>query len=311
MGIFLGTGSNSLYPLFEFEVDGKKSEITPDNEEEKEEEDKKEEEKDEQEQQDEGEENEPEAQSSGTDGPDRGDVTSDDEYNVGGADGGEEGQEADAGGGETDQTDADGPDRGDVTSDDEYTLGDGEEDGNGEEGTDDGGPQSGEGETSDDEYNINSDGGESDQGGSEEGDNSGESDEGDSSSSDDSSSEEGPEDKLKQLEAELFDSLSDEQKAIKIDELKNCYHQLYSRCDSLIGMINDSTAPDENSSRVLEYVNDNLSDLKQYIYDYFTNTFDTKSYMENDAQYQKYIAILNSFNTILEELKKVRDKDNS
>lgn len=127
-------------------------------------------------------------------------------------------------------------------------------------------------------------------------------------SMDDSSGEE-RDSKLKELEGELFDTLSPEQKQIKIDELKRCYQELYSRCDNIIDMINNGTSPDENTSRVFEYINDNMSDLKQYIYDYFTYTFDTKPYLENDAQYRKYIAILNSFNSILEPLIKNKESE--
>ena len=113
--------------------------------------------------------------------------------------------------------------------------------------------------------------------------------------------------KLKQLEGELFDQLSDEQKKIKINELKKCFEEMHTRCDGIIKMVTNVTAPDEESSKIFEYLNDNLTDLKQYIYDYFTYTFDTKSYLENSAQYHKYIAVLNSLNSILETLIKKKE----
>lgn len=115
--------------------------------------------------------------------------------------------------------------------------------------------------------------------------------------------------KLKQLEGELFDQLTDDQKKIKINELKKCFEEMHTRCDTIINMINNVTAPDEDTSRIFEYLNNTLTDLKQYIYDYFTYTFDTKTYLENSAQYHKYIAVLNSLNGVLEEVIKKQETD--
>lgn len=133
---------------------------------------------------------------------------------------------------------------------------------------------------------------------------------GDDTTTDDTTDTDSPdESKLKQLEGELFDQLSDEEKKIKINELKKSFETMHSRCDSIIKMINNVTAPDENTSKIFEYLNDNLTDLKQYIYDYFTYTFETKTYLENSAQYQKYIAILNSLNNVLESIIKKEEKN--
>lgn len=126
---------------------------------------------------------------------------------------------------------------------------------------------------------------------------------------DTATSSDNSESKLKQLEGELFDQLSDDEKKIKLNELKKSFESMHSRCDGIIKMINNVTTPDENTSRIFEYLNDNLTDLKQYIYDYFTYTFETKSYLENSAQYQKYIAILNSLNNVLESAIKKEEKN--
>lgn len=176
------------------------------------------------------------------------------------------------------------------TDEDEYTL----DDDGGEEGTEEDNPDGGEEDNSDGdsgEYSLDDD--ESSDGNEEE------PTEGEESDTDSN---------LKQLEGELFDQLTPEQQTIKINELKKCFQELYERCDNLIQLLNDVSAPDENSSKVFEYLNDNLIDLKQYIYDYFTYTFETKLYIENSAQYQKYIALLNSLNGVLEELKKSKQE---
>lgn len=152
----------------------------------------------------------------------------------------------------------------------------------------------------DDEYRI-------DDTGDEENPEGGEGD--DLESGDDTTGTAPDDSKLKQLEGELFDQLTDDQKKIKINELKKCFEEMHTRCDTIINMINNVTAPDEDTSRIFEYLNNTLTDLKQYIYDYFTYTFDTKTYLENSAQYHKYIAVLNSLNGVLEEVIKKQETD--
>ena len=137
------------------------------------------------------------------------------------------------------------------------------------------------------------------------GDDSG--DESDDNTSDDNDSEDSggsvDPDRLKQIESELFENLSDSQKAIKLKELKNCFIKLYESCDSILEKLNKSTAPNEDITRIFDYISNVLNNLKQYVYDYYTDTFDTRSYMENTAQYQKYLTILSTVRNILEEVK--------
>lgn len=259
----------------EFEADGEKSE---DNTEEYSIED-------------EGEDNGTESGDSGT-----GEESGEDEGTDGGSESEDSGEPSPQNAGEDDEYTIDEPDDGtddgeesvdeDPATDDEYTLNDEEE---GEEGG--GEEEDNDSATDDEEYSLDGDSGESENGADD-----GESDEVDSSSED-------TESKLKELEGEIFDTLSPEQKQIKIDELKRCYQELYERCDNIIELLNDSKAPDENTSKVFEYINNNLVDLKQYIYDYFSYTFDTKTYLENNAQYQKHLVVLNSLDDILKELR--------
>lgn len=159
---------------------------------------------------------------------------------------------------------------------------------------------------SDGESNDNNDDGPSndedentDYGTDDSGDSDGESDDNDS---EDSGGSVDP-DRLKQIESELFENLSDSQKAIKIKELKNCFIKLYESCDSILEKLNKSSAPNEDITRIFDYVSNVLNNLKQYVYDYYTDTFDTRSYIENTAQYQKYLTILSTVRNILEEVK--------
>ena len=233
-----------------------------------------------------------------------GEESGEDEGADGGSEGEDSGEPSPQNAGEDDEYTIDEPDDNgaddgeesgdeDPATDDEYTLNDEEE---GEEGG--GEEENNDSATDDEEYSLDGDSGESENGADD-----GESDEVDSSSED-------TESKLKELEGEIFDTLSPEQKQIKIDELKRCYQELYERCDNIIELLNDSKAPDENTSKVFEYINNNLVDLKQYIYDYFSYTFDTKTYLENNAQYQKHLVVLNSLDDILKELREGKNKNN-
>lgn len=261
MGIFF----NNPALLYEFEVDGKKSE----------------------------------------------DTTKENDYDVDGAGGEEGGEPNDPKPNAEKENNDDNKENEDGTKEDDYDMENDEEDD--DEGEDNTEEKSGEEEddgVKEEDYTIEDDDeeGTDDEEGNKEGGENNIEDTGEEGESSDNNTEK-MDNKLKDLEGQLFDILSDEQKQIKIDELKKCYQELHNRCDNIINIINNSNPPDENTSRIFEYLNDNMSDLKQYLYDYFTYTFNTKIYMENDAQYKKYLAILNSFNTILEEVLKKKEKE--
>ena len=107
----------------------------------------------------------------------------------------------------------------------------------------------------------------------------------------------------KDAENDIFNGLSDQDKVIKINELKDLYQDLYNRIITLYDKVNDIPKDDE-LIKVYNFVIDNLSDLKQFVYDYLTNTFDNKTYLENMVNYKKYLSTLNVINGILEEIRK-------
>lgn len=131
-------------------------------------------------------------------------------------------------------------------------------------------------------------------------------DSGDGSTDDmsgDMSGGEDPDQDLKDAENDIFNGLSDQDKVIKINELKDLYQDLYNRIITLYDKVNDIPKDDE-LIKVYNFVIDNLSDLKQFVYDYLTNTFDNKTYLENMVNYKKYLSTLNVINGILEEIRK-------
>lgn len=119
----------------------------------------------------------------------------------------------------------------------------------------------------------------------------------------DMSGGEDPDQDLKDAENDIFNGLSDQDKIIKINELKDLYQDLYNRIITLYDKVNDIPKDDE-LIKVYNFVIDNLSDLKQFVYDYLTNTFDNKTYLENMVNYKKYLSTLNVINGILEEIRK-------
>ena len=129
---------------------------------------------------------------------------------------------------------------------------------------------------------------------------------------DDTDSEMGDQDdpsqKLKDIEKSIFDQLSPEQQKTKTMELKNLYNETYEKCQSIIDTIsNIEKVPDQ--AKVYDYIVRNLTDLQRYIRDYLENLFDSKTYIENMTELQKYLAILDTINNVFKEMQKKAEYD--
>lgn len=124
---------------------------------------------------------------------------------------------------------------------------------------------------------------------------------------DDSDSGNGPTDdpssKLKDIEKSIFDQLSPEQQAAKIKELKSLYTDTYNKCQTIVDMVS-SADKEPSQAKVYDYIINNLVDLQKYIRDYLDDIFDSKTYIENMTELQKYLAILDTINNVFEEIKK-------
>lgn len=113
---------------------------------------------------------------------------------------------------------------------------------------------------------------------------------------------------LQDLEGQLFKDLTQDQINVKIAELKRQYVEIYSTTNNVLNRI--SKIPRMTSNiKVLEFVSDKLLELRKLSFDYLTNTFDTKTYIENSINYQEYIATLTTIDNLLKEIKKVQNKD--
>lgn len=130
-----------------------------------------------------------------------------------------------------------------------------------------------------------------------------------SSDSSSASSSDMSEDEPVEANTDIFSSLTAEEQVIKIKELKSMYSDLYSSCDDVLTKINELDT-DEVDLDTLNRVSMTLFSLKQYISDYLINVFPNKSYIENDISFNRFLTILNSVATVLEDLVKVKEANN-
>lgn len=153
-----------------------------------------------------------------------------------------------------------------------------------------------------------SDGTDGDQAGEDNGDNNenGEEDQ-------DTSGEEQPaapssiNDELKQDEQEIFKDLSQEQLEIKTNELRREYKDLYSAVNDILDKLNDISKTSFDAT-MIEFVTRKLLELKDIIKDSVTDTFDTRTYIENQVEFQKMIALFNNLTVMVETIYNARVK---
>ena len=210
----------------------------------------------------------------------------------------------------TDATEDDGYDV-DNGGDDDTTEndGDGEDAAGGEEGGADTPPPAENGEDG-----GNDDGG-YDVGGGDSGDSTEDSgednggNEGEAKASNSTGSINGsPDDTLNKVEDDIFSELTPEQRRIQELNLKTDFSKLYDDCVTYVDRIN-KLDKNEKTLEVLDKTITSLISLKQYIYSYITDTFDTKTYFENQCIYQKCLVCLAAINNVLEELAKDTNSD--
>lgn len=118
-----------------------------------------------------------------------------------------------------------------------------------------------------------------------------------------------PNAKLKELEKSIFDQLSTEQKALKTKELKTLFNSVYDKCAEIINTISSADRNPEQA-KVYDYVMSSLTDLQKYIKDYLFQIYDSKTYIENMVQLQKYLTVLDTVSNIFEEVKNSSSEEN-
>lgn len=110
-------------------------------------------------------------------------------------------------------------------------------------------------------------------------------------------------DELKQEEDKLYDTLTDDQKKIRILQLKILFKNIYEQADSTLNSINDIPKSDENIEIIRRLIVV-LNNVKAYISDYMNFEFDNHTYLDNNQIYIKYINIFRTIQKTIEELAK-------
>lgn len=180
-----------------------------------------------------------------------------------------------------------------------------------------------EGETSDEDSNDDGGGDEEDDGNDEfdidtsvddDGDDNNDDSSSDTSSSSSSSSGDGSsssmgegEDEPNPVNTTLFDSLTPEEQAVKIKELKRLYREMFTSVNDILNRIQKSNI-DEDTLDYTNKLTSDLYDFKTSLMDYFVYQFNIKSYPENDMKYNEFLYYLNSFKDVYEELASSREK---
>lgn len=113
---------------------------------------------------------------------------------------------------------------------------------------------------------------------------------------------------LQDAENQIFSDLTPEQLQIRVKELKNNYFELYKSLLPIIDRVNNIPKITKNV-KIIEYILTNLNKLQEMIPYYLNNTFDTKTYIENDINYQQYLVVINTINKILKQISSKTDNN--
>lgn len=108
-------------------------------------------------------------------------------------------------------------------------------------------------------------------------------------------------DEIKKAEDTLYDALSEDQKKIRILQLKLGFKDLYTETDAILTAINNIPKQDDNIETIRRLIAV-LNDVKQYILDYMSTQFDKRSYLDNNQIYIKYINVFRTIRKVIDEL---------
>ena len=178
------------------------------------------------------------------------------------------------------------------------------EDDAGDANTDDNADDNNNDDGGDDDFNIDTDdnGPDTDSGNDEGGDTSNPED-GDSSGGESAEDQVNVDNEDKQKDREIFDSLSPQEQKLKIVKLKQSYMDLYSRCDQIIEKYDAVGVEFENFGEVVKGSLNALYSLKEMISNYLLYLFDSKSYIENDIVFNRFLTAMNQIKLITKSMR--------
>ena len=162
------------------------------------------------------------------------------------------------------------------------------------------------GDDSDDDFTVD--------GGEDKGTEDNENTQGDTSS-DSSNTDNAPEDPSENIqddedraaEEAIYDSLTDDQKRIRVLQLKLNYKDLYETMNTTLAGI-DNISKNTDDIETIKRLTMLLTKAKSILIDYVENNFDSNPYLENYTMYIKYMAVFRTAAKVIEELNASMEK---
>lgn len=102
-------------------------------------------------------------------------------------------------------------------------------------------------------------------------------------------------------EEAIYDSLTDDQKRIRVLQLKLDYKDLYETISTALEGINNIPKNSDNIESIKRLIM-LLTKARNILIDYIENNFDTNPYLENYTMYIKYMAVFRTASKVIEEL---------
>ena len=126
-----------------------------------------------------------------------------------------------------------------------------------------------------------------------------------SSSSDNSS----PTEEVKKGNTDLFASLTAEEQAIKIMELKKLYNDMFVSIDDLIDKLNNDVSMEDINPKITVRITSQMEELRRIIQDYIINSFPIKTYYENDVNYSIFLSMFTTLRGVFDEIYKDKERN--
>lgn len=113
-------------------------------------------------------------------------------------------------------------------------------------------------------------------------------------------------DEERAAEEAIYDSLTDDQKRIRVLQLKLDYKDLYETMTTTIEGVNRIPKNSDNIETVKRLIL-LLTKAKKILIDYVENNFDANPYLENYTMYIKYMAVFRTAMKVIEEINYCED----
>lgn len=131
---------------------------------------------------------------------------------------------------------------------------------------------------------------------------------GDDTTTTDAGSGDEPSEEVKKGNTDLFASLTAEEQRIKIMELKKLYNDMYSSIDDLIDKLNEVAMKDIDP-RIIVRITSQMEELRRIIQDYIINSFQIKTYYENDVNYSIFLSMFTTLRGVFDDIAKENERN--